>query len=245
MSLGLHESRARRRRKARWSVIKWLIALVAISGGAVYAYTSGSHLAEREVADLQQTVDELNDQLGTVREERSTLQNTLEDMEHKLAEAEERYQANVPGGALAEILRLSEEKLNTGVEPARLAFLIRSAANEPDCKPDSTEKRFFVKTPTSSSGKTYVTFVGGTLTVSAKGLSAKDANGKLEAWFAPSEPVTLSFTDPGGSSSEISGVLPVQHALVMGEREMRFNFVEGRRGYIRVAAQTCELEGGQ
>ena len=116
MTLGLHESRARRRRKTRWAVIKWLFALVAISGGAVYAYTSGSHLAEREVAELQQTVDELNEELGTVREDRSKLENTVADMEGKLAEAEERDLANVPGGALAEILRISEEKLNAGVE---------------------------------------------------------------------------------------------------------------------------------
>ena len=244
MSLGLHEARARRRRKARWNTVKWLLILSLIGGSSVYAYTSGSQFAEREVAELQLTVDRLTEEVSSLREERSQLQGRVTAIEAKLSEAEERHAANVLEGPLADLVRLTREQLDAGVEPDRLAFLVRSAAKEPSCDRQSTEKRFFVKTPTASGGKSYVTFADGTLTVSAKGSTATDSRGNPEAWFAPDKPVTLSFKDLGGESSEISGLLPLEHSLVLGQRELRFNVVEGRRGYIRVAARSCDLRGG-
>ena len=141
MSLGFHEVRARRRRRARWNTVKWLLILSLIGGSSVYAYTSGSQFAEREVAELQLTVDRLTEEVGNLREERGRLRGRVTAIEAKLSEAERRHAANVLEGPLADLVSLTREQLDAGVEPDRLAFLVRAAAKAPSCDRQSTEKR--------------------------------------------------------------------------------------------------------
>lgn len=100
-------------------------------------------------------------------------------------------------------------------------------------------KRFIVRTPLHSGANDSVDFGGGAVTVTAKGNSAADANGNPEAWFDPAAPVTLRATLIDGSASEATGMLPLNHAVVAGDREHRFAVTAGATGFVNVAGETC------
>jgi len=76
--------------------------------------------------------------------------------------------------------------------------------------------------------------------VTGIGEPAKDASGAPQAWFDPGEPVTISFTRVGGKATEVEGLLPLTHGVVMGSTEYRFNVVTGPRGFIVVSADRCK-----
>ena len=85
-------------------------------------------------------------------------------------------------------------------------------------------------------------FAKSTITVTAVGPSAVDAEGKAEAWFDPGQPITVSFTHIGGKTSRKTSALPFQHAIVVGEREHRFQVVASeRQGFVEVSGDSCQF----
>jgi hypothetical protein len=85
-----------------------------------------------------------------------------------------------------------------------------------------------------------VSFADNAITVTAEGRSATTAEGAPEAWFDAGQPIKVRFVLIGGRSEEVSGVLPLHHALVAGDYEHRFTVLGGDRGFIRVAAERCK-----
>ena len=53
MSLGLREGKTRKRRLARWRLVKWAILLFFILAAGYYSYQTGDRLAERARARKQ------------------------------------------------------------------------------------------------------------------------------------------------------------------------------------------------
>ena len=75
--------------------------------------------------------------------------------------------------------------------------------------------------------------------VAAIGESKINLNGRPEAWFDPAKPITVYFTRPSGAATSTKGILPLHHAVVIGDREYRFNIVSGERSFARVTAHKC------
>ncbi len=242
MTLGLYEERARRRQRFRWNFLKWLISLGLLAGAGYFAYDAGSSLSKQELDSLSQRVAEYETRTDSLQREAAQLRYTLEDAESRMAEQQARYERDVPQGQIAALLTLAKEKLQQGVTPDRLAFLISSASNERDCDKAPITKRFVVKTPLYTGGNDWVAFADSTITVTAVGPSAINAEGKAESWFDPGQSITVSFTHIGGKTSRKTAALPFQHALVVGDREYRFQVVAGdKRGFVVVSGDSCSF----
>lgn len=241
MSLGLHESRQRRRRRARWALVKWVIALALIVTAGLFAYETGTVLAERKVSVLEREIAELTEQVETLRSENAELQAQAILTEQRLEAAEQRYARDVPTGPLAELLERLRAKLEAGVTLERLAFLVEAADNPENCAGDPETKRFLVQTPLYQGANDSVSFADGTVTVTASGESAVDAQGRVEAWFDPAKPISLRMTRTGGEGKQASGKLPLHASFVAGDTEHRFTVTAGERGFVQVTAEACDF----
>jgi hypothetical protein len=240
MTLGLYEERARRRQRFRWNTVKWIIGLGLIGGAGAFAYQSGSALAQRELDALGQRLKEYETAVDSLQQENAQLRYSLEQAQARMGEQQARYERDVPQGQIAELLRLAQDKLQDGVTLDRLAFLIGAASNQRDCDKTPDTKRFIVKTPLYKGANDWVGFADSTITVTAVGQSAVNEDGKAEAWFDPAQEITFSFTHIGGKTTRKTGILPLQHAFVVGDREHRFQMVAGeQRGFVEVAADSC------
>lgn len=239
MSLGFREERKRKKRRFRWTLMKWVLALCLIGAAGIYAYQSGSRLAESRIGQLQQEIESLS---GTVDELRQRNAEQLAAVAAEKAEAEQwrqRYEEDVPKGELKTLFDLLRGKLSDGVKAERLRFVISAAANKRECDRRPEIKRFIVRTPLYRGSDDTVWFADGSISVTASGVSARDAQGNPEAWFDPAQPITVRLSHIGGKVEEFSGTLPLQHSTVIGNREYRFNLMPAARGFVQVAADSC------
>lgn len=240
MTLGLHDTRLRRRRRVRWAIAKWIIGLSAIVGAGVFAYETGSTLAERRVVMREEKILELTEQNEELHRQATELKASLILKQKRLSDARTRYQSDVPTGQVAALLGRVREKLEAGVDPGRLEFVIKAAQNPRQCDEKPRTKRFLVQTPLYKGANDSVSFAENTITVTATGELAKDSSGRIEAWFDPALPVTLRLTRIGGKAVETTGKLPLHASLVVGDAEYRYSAVAGaQRGFVQVTGDRC------
>ena len=240
MSLGLHERRAKRRRKFWWGVIKWLIALAIIGALGVKAYYTGSDIAQRDLIAEQEKTARLTGELASLNQSVEDLQAQLDSAKRSASDWQKKYETDVPTGALKDVLDLASGKLDSGVEMDRLRFLIDSAQNERSCDKAPVTKRFFVGTDLYSGANDSVTFAKSAITITAKGESAKDAAGNVEAWYDAAQPLNVNFTLLGGKNIEESGKLPLHRSVVINNSEYRFSLTEGPRGFVIISGDRCD-----
>ncbi len=240
MSLGLHETRVRRQRRVRWTIAKWTITLGAILAAGVFAYRTGTGLAEREVVVLNRELTSLSDKVAALQKQNTELRATEILLNQRRGEADARYKRDVPAGRMAAILGQLQAKLDKGVKLARLEFLVASADNPRECDVEPATKRFLVQTPLYSGANDAVSFAGGTITVTAQGESAVSGDGQVEAWYDPAKPVTAYFTAVGGKVSDKTGLLPLHTSVVHEGHEYRFSVLAaGTRGFAQVTGDRC------
>ena len=240
MTLGLHDSHGRRRRQARRAQIRWLLGLGAIIATGVAAYHTGSSLAEREVAELTQESAGLIERIEALQRENTELQAGLILKERRLKDAELRYERDVPSGELAALMGRVREKVAAGVDRDRLAFLIDSAGKPRKCDSKPVTKRFVVRTPITRSANDSVSFAKNAITITALGESALNAEGKVEAWFDPAQPVTLRLVQLGGKTAVRKGKLPIHTSVVVKDKEYLYSVVEGaQRGFVEITGDRC------
>lgn len=158
MTLGLYETRARQKRRARWAAVKWFFFLVVMGVVAVFAYGSGVRQEEHSRAALVQEIGMLSDRVAAVEGERTRLQAELKEARAEAAKLEARYANDVPSGPLAEILQLARAKMNEGMSPDRIAFLLggrelakAGAAPAQQATPQAAESPQPAETPQAAS----------------------------------------------------------------------------------------------
>jgi hypothetical protein len=241
MTLGFHDPHGRRRRQLRRSVIRWLLGIGFIVAAGAAAYQTGSSLAEREVAELTQTVIRLDERVQELERENTGLQAGLILNERYLKDAKLAYERDVPGGEVAALMDRIQEKLAAGVDRDRLAFLIDSAAKSRKCDGKPVTKRFVVRTPISRSANDSVSFARNAITITALGESARNPEGKIEAWFDPAQAVTLRLVQLGGKTTIRKGKLPLHTSVIIKNKEYIYSVVEGaRRGFVEITGDRCD-----
>jgi len=240
MSLGLHETRQRRQRRFRWAVTKWVVTLGLILAAGVFAYRTGTGLAERKVTTLAREIVTLSDKAAALQQQNTGLRANEIVLEERLRDARTLYDRDVPAGRMAALLGQLKAKLEKGVELARLEFLIASADNPRECEEVPATKRFLVQTPLYKGANDSVSYDKGTITVTAQGESAVSATGQVEAWYDPAKPVTAHFTAIGGRVKGSSGTLPIHATVVHGRYEYRFTMIAANtRGFVIVTGDRC------
>ncbi len=241
MSLGLHETRQRRSRRFRWALMRWVIALGVIAGAGVFAYRTGTDLAERKVTALAREIVTLSDKAAALQQQNTGLRANEILLEGRLRDAQARYDKDVPSGRIAALLGQLQAKLDKGVELARLEFLVASADKPRECETVPATKRFLVQTPLYSGANDSVSYAKGTITVTAQGESAVSQAGHIEAWYDPAKPVSARFTAIGGRVIGEAGTLPLHATVVHGGYEYRFTVVAaGTRGFVQVTGDRCK-----
>lgn len=237
---GFGEPRRRRRRQALWTVFRFAFAVMAVLGVGSYGYQVGvsadqarTDQFEADLAGFQQANLDLRDQIALARQQSSEAKAALATMR-------ERYAAEVPSGAAADLLAQLRAQLGAGVEPERLAFLIEAAALDDACEDEPVTKRFMPRTAISTGPLSYVRF-GDRITITGEGESAHNAAGLAEAWFDPAKPIRLEFRTMDGATTTIEGIVPFTHQMVVDGKEYRFSAVSAEPRFIEVTAQTCAL----
>lgn len=237
--LGLSEKKQARQRRSRF--FKFIIYIALLAGAGTYGYYEGQANAERRIADIEGQVialtsenDRLNDQARAALDKQSAA----------LAEARvwrDKFENEIPTGAVRDILTLVQQRINDGLEAERLQSLITLAQNSQNCDPAPETKRFIVNTPIFSSPGNSVSLGNGTITVTGKGKSAVNAENRVEAWYDPNEPVEITFTQLGGQTEQLSGVLPLHKSVVFGANEYRFSILAGKQSFATISATRCDF----
>ncbi|MDX1575065.1 MAG: hypothetical protein R3285_02655 [Kiloniellales bacterium] len=239
MSLGLREGRNRRRRQVRVRLLKWALAVAVVVTAGIYAYETGTRLAEREVMRLEEDIASLNLRVQQLEQENLQLAEAARSARGKVEVWQQRYRQEIPTGELKALYELMREKLAGGVDSARLAFILRQASRRSDCAETVETKRFYVKTPLYDGGNDAVAFADSAVVVTAEGAAAVDGTGNQRVRYDPGQPVVVRFARLGGDASEASGLLPLHHAMVIGDTEFRFSVVAGEPGMVKVTAGRC------
>ncbi|WP_422368299.1 hypothetical protein [Pelagibius sp.] len=240
MSLGLHENRQRRRRRFWWGVTKWSLALAAIVAAGAYSYRIGAQLAARDVTKAEQRIAELSEEVSGLERQSAALAAELAKSKESITAWQARYEKEVPTGFVRELMSMVQQKLSAGADEERLAFLISAAEKPRTCDDQPETKRFIVTTSLQKGANDAVSFADRSITVTGNGTAARDANGNIEAWFDPNQPISVSFTALGGKSVTAEGSLPLHHSVVVGSNEYRFTVLPGARGFLSVTADRCD-----
>lgn len=241
MSWGLNESRSRRRRRVRWRFVMVVLILILALAAGLFAYQAGTMLAQRPVASLKEQVAELNRDLEALRSENSDLRSSTETAQSEASTWQNRYQEEVPQGTSKELFDLVRNRLASGIESRRLAFVIGAVDDGKTCDGKPVTKRFLVQTPVYKGVNDSVSFGRETITVTAEGSNAVNADGAAEGWFDPAKPITLRFAKIGGKTDVTNGKLPLHHALVYEGFEYRFSMVPGPKGFVHVTGRRCKF----
>jgi hypothetical protein len=168
---------------------------------------------------------------------------TEAEAQQQAAAWEQRYKADMPAGNSKALLDLANSKLAAGVDIVRLTTLINAASNPRVCDDKPETKRVQVKTPIGKTGKdATAAFADHKVTVTADGQPALDNKGQKESWFDPTQPITVHFAPLAGQAIDASGVVPLQHHMVIGDSEFRFSVdVDKSKGFATVTGERCNF----
>jgi outer membrane murein-binding lipoprotein Lpp len=238
--LGLRDERRRRRRQTRWTAFRWMLALGLIIAAGVFAYETGTRLAQSNVTSLEEQVRSLNDGVDALEVQIRAQAGQIASESARADEWHQRYQKEVPTGDMKHLFEAVQAKLAQGVTAERLRFVVEQTEKR-HCDQQSQVKRVGVRTPLSAGAKTAASLANGTISLTLSGASSRDAAGNPSAWFDPSQPVTMRLARPGGKSLETAGTLPLRPLLVAGDREYRLSIVPGARGFAQVTVERCRF----
>jgi cell division protein FtsB len=239
MSFMWHESggRYRKRMAERRRRIAIVIIFLMALGAACY-WRGREDVIASELA--------YKEQYQKLQKEREGLDQTITQLRSEVQSAQVRYQqldqkfkTEVPQGEFKMLTDLVKKQLQGGIKAERLSFVIDSARPPRNCG-EPQLKRFVMKTPVYSGPQGAVSFGNGVVTVAGEGAASVNPSGKAEAWYDPGKPVKIIFTEIGGKQTVKEGLLPVQHSLVVGNKEYRFTVAAGERSFISVTSDSCD-----
>lgn len=238
MALGRYdyERRYRRRFWARFAKFAFVIAVILSIG--LFSYQMGIEQFKGRDASLRDEVALLGRQKTELELLASQMQHAARTAEARTAELEARLKREVPQGERAQLLALVAQRLEAGLDPKRLAFVIQQADSPRNCQQPET-KRFALATPLARGGAKGVSFANGIVTVTGEGLSVRDAQGNPESWYDPAQPVTMRITTIAGKEAGVEGVLPLHKSIVHDAFEYRFTIAAGSRSFVEVTADRC------
>lgn len=237
-SLGFRRRRGQRRRF--WMLFRFFLGIlpVALVGG--YGYQVGVAANQAWTGKLEEDVERYQDDNRALRDRLAALALTASHAESALEALEDRFRAEVPAGALAELMARVDRQLRAGADRERLALLIDAAGQAQKCADDPETRRFRPQTELATGPVGAVRF-GDRITVTATGESATDGDGRLEAWFDPAKPVRFVFQTLDGRALEVAGTLPLRHSMLVDGQEYRFSVIAGPTSFVEITGQVCPL----
>jgi hypothetical protein len=240
MSYGLYDHRRRYRRRIWGRVGKVALVLAVLGGVAGFSYLVGVEQLKSREGSIQEELANMTAAKDKAERRAQQLQQIAQTQEIRANELEIRLQREVPSGELAKITELVARKLAEGVNPERMVFVIEQTSNPRSCALPDT-KRFVLPTPIYKGSNTQVAFADGAIIVTGEGVPARNDGGSPEAWYDPTKPVKLRFTDANGKVDEVNGVLPLTHNLISSDKEVRLTVGAGARSFVEVTGEVCRF----
>lgn len=235
---GAYENRRRRQNRGR--ILRFIAFAIIVSLFFYWGYEMGQDHAVSENSRLEESLRRQTEEAQLLRKEAESAVAARAAAESRAAEIQRQYLTEVPQGPAKEIAVLVNQRLEEGVSADRIAFVVGAVQDETRCQEELSSRRFIVQTPFTNGANSAITFADNTITVSAIGEPARNANGDPEAWFAKDQPVTITFTLIGGREMQATGMLPLQHSVVVDDTDHRFAITpESSRGFVRVTEQLC------
>jgi hypothetical protein len=216
-----------------------LVVAAAAAAAGYYAYDFGAELAREDVRVMEKQLAQADAENAQLRTDITGHEAALREERGLVAQWRDRYRAEVPSPEDTELLAAIQERVAKGVSRQRLAEVISLAQERDICEPLPETRRFVVQNPVYAGANDSVSFADNAIIVTATGESQLSAGGRPEAWYDPAQPVNVFFTRPGGEITSTVGILPLHHALVVGDLEYRFSIVAGARSFAEVTGQTC------
>lgn len=226
----------RRSSERKQKIIVACVFLLALAG--VSYWWGGENVRSSEVAFKQQAI-KLQEERAGLEGQITELRSEVQSTNVRYQQLEERYNLEIPQGEFKQLTDLVRKRLDAGIKPERLAFLINAARPPKNCS-EPTVKRFVVKTPVYNGPHGTVSFGNGVVTVTGEGAAAVSPAGQGEAWYDPGKPVKIIFSEIGGKQTVKEGLLPIQNSLVIGTKEYRFTVSAGERSFISVTSDSCD-----
>lgn len=243
MALRARRTRLERRQRERWrtALVRTLLYAGVLALVAYWAYSMGSERAELRNLSLV-------DRLASLQEENRRLHDDTEAAireravaAERLAESQRRYRSDVPAEDEREILNVVRQRMADGVPRERFLHVLEAVQISPRCASDVLTRRFLLQTSLSVGTHASVSFANNAIVVTGTGMSAHDPAGNREAWFDAAEPVRIAFTAPGGAESVSEGLLPLHHAVVLGNKAHNFTMTAAQtQGFVSVTEQVCD-----
>jgi len=230
---GRYQRRAAEGRRRFFIFIMLLAALCIIS------YHWGAENVRSSEAAYKQQADKLQSERAALDQTITTLRADAQSADLRYQQLQEKYNEEVPTGDLKILTDILRKQLAAGIRADRLTYLIDSARPPRNCSPPTT-KRFVMGTSVYSGPHGNVAFANGAITVTGQGESAVGAANKQEAWYDPGKPVTITFQTTGGKDTVKTGLLPIQHSIILAAKEWRLTVAAGERSFITVTADSCD-----
>jgi hypothetical protein len=243
MSLGSADRQARARRRVLWGLLKGLAAFALIGIAMAAAYKTGNSVADIDIRRLNEQIARLTKETQAWQAEAAGLRAQTAQAQQQIKQWEQRYKADMPSGNSKALLDLANRKLSEGVDVGRLTALINAASNARVCDEKPETKHLQVKTPIGKLGKEASAVFGDRkVTVTAEGEPALDGKGQKLSWFDPTQPITVHFAPLDGQAADASGVVPLQHQMIVGDSEFRFSVaVDERKGFATITGERCNF----
>ncbi len=207
---------------------------ICILGG----YWLGSKSSEMRVRYLDNKIKESDQQIDD-------LQSTITELRTRVNTAEMRYSQlstmvseKIPEGPVEDLLDLIRTQIEEGTDPERLSFILRSARPPRNCTEPET-LHFIVATPSYAGSDNVITIPDTDVQIKAKGEAVVN-DGVMEAWYNPAQEVQIEFSIPGKESFSKSGLLPLYHTAVYGNREYRFTVEASAQSFAKVVYDSCD-----
>jgi hypothetical protein len=213
---------------------KWLLILGIFAAIGYAAHQAGTRLARLDVDRLTRELQALERQRAALEEERARLRTVIESARSMQRALQQRYDAEVPRGALAEVVAGARERLAAGVDAARLQRALADAQDLRRCDGPAISRRFRIGVGARPTEDDSTSFADGMIRVSAV-VPAVTENMTRNAV------VTFDGLGSGGERS-VTG-LPAEHAYVLDNRELRLRVSDSQvRGFASATLTTCRLE---
>lgn len=239
MRMSSYSLQDRYRRRSNERVAALIVVLIVVCMSFAMGFFIGQQASRQNNAFLKSEVDKLGKERETLQDSITELRAETQTAVARYDQLQKTYEEVLPEGPLRDLTTMLKAQLDEGRDPERLAFLIRSARPPKNCT-EPEVKRFVASTPAYTGPDSEISIADGALIVKGTGVSAMNASGQPEAWYDPSQKVTLEFIGEGGVKEQKSGIMPMNHSIVVGNREYRLAVSEGARSFIKVTFDSCD-----
>jgi cell division protein FtsB len=228
-------SRYKERNAQRIASLLGTLAVIIIS--ALVGFWLGKQYGAEQLIVFKQKVETMEVERVALQDQVTELSASAQTANTRFSQLQDEVQEVLPEGPVQDIVSLVREQVKQGMDPERLAFVIRSARPPSGCT-DAKGKRFVVKTPAYEGPESFASVADGLIKVGGNGQSARNDKGLAEAWYDPTKAVEISFIHNGIRESK-QGVLPLRYSVIANNREYRFTIEKGARSFAKATYDSC------